>query len=448
MAAAGELMDNRVLIVSYFYPPYVSPGAIRASKFARYLPEYGWKPVILTADKNDYVGGLPLEVPQDSIFRTRQLDINGLVKKFVNANEASADNLCSGTRTLKSKIASRGRSIYVNIANFPDGQIGWYPYAKHEGLRVIHAQEPKIIFSTSSPVTDHLIAYELKRKTGLPWVAELRDLWTQNHNFQRVRPLRSLEIRLEKRVLNAADAVLTVSEPWAEELRQHVRVPVYVIYNGFDSSDYLSHYPLARPFTISYTGILYERNQDPAPLFDAIASMHNKRLISPEKIRLRFIGKYVDSVLTAAGRRGISKYIEISGSTGREEALRLQVESALLLVLSWNGPQRFGWFGLKLYEYFGSGRPVLAIGPKDCGASALTARLKAGFVAENAGEVETILLRALTEFEMRGDVSFTPDTKGLQFFERRNTAGELAVIFDRIVRTKPVCLSVTDRELI
>jgi len=439
-------MDNRVLIVSYFYPPHVSPGAIRASKFAKYLPEYGWNPIVLTADKNDYVGGLPLEVPQDSLFRTRQFDVNGLVKRFFGGKDSSIERLNSGKKTLKSRIVSRGRSIYINIANFPDGQIGWYPYAKQEGLRIIRRHQPKIIFSTSSPVTDHLIAYELKRKTGLPWVAELRDLWTQNHNFQRARPLRSLEVGLEKRVLNAADAVITVSEPWAEELRRHVRVPVHVIYNGFDSSDYPSHYPLARPFTISYTGILYEGNQDPSPLFDAIVAMRDKGLISPKKIRLRFIGKSVDSVLAAASQRGISDYIEIRETTRREEALRLQVESALLLVLSWSGPQRFGWIGLKLYEYFGSGRPVLAVGPKDCGASALTARLNAGFVAENAREVEAILVSALSEFENYGDVSFTPDTKGLQFFERRNTARELAEILDRIVRTKPVCLSVAARE--
>ena len=439
-------MDNKVLIVSYFYPPHISPGAIRASKYAKYLPEYDWTPLVLTADKNDYVSGMPLEIPPDSLFRTRQFDINGIAKKFVSNNGSRIEEVRANRKSLKSRFISLGRNVYASIVNFPDGQIGWYPYARLEGLRIIRNEKPRIIFSTSSPTTDHLIAYRLKRKTGLPWVAELRDLWTQNHNYQRARPLCYLEMGLEKHVLNAADAVVTVSESWAEELRKRIRVPVRVISNGFDSSDYPSRVPLAKPFTISYTGILYAGNQDPAPLFDAIAAMHRKGLISPRKVHLRFIGRYVDSVLDIAKQRGISEYLEIRETISREEALRLQAESALLLVLSWNGPQRVGWIGLKLYEYFGSGRPVLAIGPKDCGSSVLTAQLNAGFIAENAQQVESILLNALTEFENTGDVSFSPDVEGLRRFERRNLTGELAAILDRVINKQKVLPSGAGRK--
>ena len=439
-------MDNKVLIVSYFYPPHISPGAIRASKYAKYLPEYDWTPLVLTADKNDYVSGMPLEIPPDSLFRTRQFDINGIAKKFVSNNGSRIEEVRANRKSLKSRFISLGRNVYASIVNFPDGQIGWYPYARLEGLRIIRNEKPRIIFSTSSPTTDHLIAYRLKRKTGLPWVAELRDLWTQNHNYQRTRPLCYLEMGLEKHVLNAADAVVTVSQSWAEELRKRIDVPVHVISNGFDSSDYPSRVPLAKPFTISYTGILYAGNQDPAPLFDAIAAMHRKGLISPRKVHLRFIGRYVDSVLDIAKQRGISEYLEIRETISREEALRLQAESALLLVLSWNGPQRVGWIGLKLYEYFGSGRPVLAIGPKDCGSSVLTAQLNAGFIAENAQQVESILLNALTEFENTGDVSFSPDVEGLRRFERRNLTGELAAILDRVINKQKVLPSGAGRK--
>jgi glycosyltransferase involved in cell wall biosynthesis len=430
-------MDNKVLVISYFYPPYISPGAIRASKYAKYLPEYGWTPLVVTADKNDYLPGLPLEICRDSLFRTHQFDINGIAKLFFGSNGSRTGEIRTYRGGFKSRFIAVGRNMYANIANFPDGQIGWYPYAKREGLRIIRNEKPRVIFSTSSPTTDHLIAYRLKRNTGLPWIAELRDLWTQNHNYQRAYPLNYLEKRLEKHVLNAADAVVTVSEPWAEELRRRVHVPVHVISNGFDSSDYPTQVPLAKPFTISYTGILYEGNQDPVPLFDAIAAMNNKGLISPGRVRLRFIGRYVYSVLDAAKQRGISEYIEIRETVSREEALRLQAESALLLVLSWNGAQRFGWVGLKLYEYFGSGRPVLAIGPKDCGASVLTAQFHAGFVADKTQEVEAILLKALTEFESKGDVLFSPDVSGLRRFERCNLTGELASILTQVAKRMP-----------
>jgi hypothetical protein len=439
-------MNKTVLIVSYFYPPHVSPGAIRASKYARYLPEYGWVPLILTADKNDYAGDLPIEVAPGALYRTHQFDINALPKLFINSNESPVHKNASNRKRIVSHILSVGRKSYADIANFPDGQIGWYPYAWRKGLRIVNERLPQVIFSTSSPATDHLVGYKLKQKTGLPWIAELRDPWTQNHNYQRVQPFRELEFCLEKRVLNAADAVITVSEPWAAELRKYVQAPVYVVHNGFDSKDYPRRLPLAHPLTISYTGILYEGHQDPSPLFEAIASLHKKDILKPTRLRLKFIGRFVNKLSAAADKFGISEYVEIRNATDRAEALRIQTESFLLLMLSWHGPHRFGCMGLKLYEYFGSGRPVLAIGPKDCGASVLTAQLNAGFIAENAQQVESILLNALTEFENTGDVSFSPDVEGLRRFERRNLTGELAAILDRVINKQKVLPSGAGRK--
>ena len=84
---------------------------------------------------------------------------------------------------------------------------------------ILRKENIAAVISSSPPVTSHLIGGELKAEHEIPWIADIRDLWSQNHNY-RYSPLRrALDRRLELKTLSKADALVTVSEPWAEKLR-------------------------------------------------------------------------------------------------------------------------------------------------------------------------------------------------------------------------------------
>src|SRR5205823_652371 len=134
---------------------------------------------------------------------------------------------------------------------------------------------------TSPPETTHLIAARAKKLLGCPWVADFRDLWTQNLAAQK-HCSDALRTHLEKKTLQVADALVTTSAPWAARLSERYWTkPVYTITNGFDPDDFQLRPPrLTDFFSITYAGQLYEGKRDPSVVFEVIAELIREQAIS------------------------------------------------------------------------------------------------------------------------------------------------------------------------
>ena len=177
--------------------------------------------------------------------------------------------------------------------------------------------------TTSPPISAHLIGRQAKNVLGCPWIADFRDLWTQNlgvHNFQQ------LQVGLEKRTLKDADALVTVSEPWTRRLKErHPNKRIYTITNGFDPDDYCSPPPaLTREFSITYTGKLYEGQRDPAILFEVVRDLIEEKVIPFGALSIRFYGA-VESWLPAMVKKyGLNKVVEINGPAPRAVVMERQ----------------------------------------------------------------------------------------------------------------------------
>ena len=151
------------------------------------------------------------------------------------------------------------------------------------------------MISSSPPATCHLIARDIKTRWDIPWIADLRDPWTQgtyysnNHTFLR----RQIERKAELRTLSKADVLVTVSRPWVQDLRElHNRDTVYEILNGFDPTEAKSN-PLTRltaEFTITFTGSLYNCLMDPSGLFEAVKGLVSEKTMDPSYVQIRFYG--------------------------------------------------------------------------------------------------------------------------------------------------------------
>jgi hypothetical protein len=198
---------------------------------AKYLPEFGWQPIILTTplgDRSDESFGPPND------FKKK----NRVVETFGYISRKDAAFRTKERLNLASKKSYRYvrpflrflYKYYLELVQYPDAEKGWKSFAVKAGNELLQSEDIDVMISSSSPVTCHIIAKELKSRHNIPWVADLRDLWTQNHDYPYSSLRKLLETRLERKTLSAADALVTVSQPWAKKLEMlHMRLQMVLI---------------------------------------------------------------------------------------------------------------------------------------------------------------------------------------------------------------------------
>ncbi len=433
---------RKVLIVSFLFPPANTIGAVRIGKFAKYLPEFGWEPVVLTVDKvKGLPQNLPVEIDEAKIIRTPYFALS----PFVNSKLLGDRDVPAGGR-LKSMnwrantyhFISLARSIYIRpeITFFTDESWGWYPYALKMGLRVISKSKVDVIFSTFGPRLPHLVASQLHKRTGIPWVAEYRDLWTQNHYFKKIQPFQFLEQRFEKLIMKTSSLLLTVSEPLAKELEALHSKKVVTIHNGFDENDYTEDVPLTPTFTITYTGNIYPGKQDPTPLLRAIAEISEDGTVFPQGFEVRFFGGNGAETLSPI----IEKYhlhdvAKVCGLVPFKESIKRQKESTVLLLLGWNDTKVAGILTGKIFEYMGAGRPILALAFKSGEIDNILSESGCGVVANEISEIKGILAKWLEEFKQYGEIVsfYHPNDEIIKKYTRREQAKKLAEAFHNVI---------------
>ena len=200
---------KKVLIIAYYWGICI-PG------LTKYLPEFGWQPIILTP----VLSVKPK--PAVRVVETSYRDALGFWKRLLKLNPNEDIR-----RQTKKRLGVTSKKSLVDfiltgggaIVNYPDSERGWIPFAVRAGDELLQKEDIDAIISSSPPVTSHLIANKLKGKFGIPWIADFPDLWSQNHNYGYGRLRRILDRNLERRTLSKTDALVTISEPWAEKLR-------------------------------------------------------------------------------------------------------------------------------------------------------------------------------------------------------------------------------------
>lgn len=420
---------KNVLVIAYFYPPYDTTAALEASKLTRYLPDHGWSPVVLSAT-NDYAPSLPLEVEEDRVHRTHQFDVNRLPKLFLANKRDPYAGYVANQVSHVGRFAGRLGRAYRQVVDVPDAQVGWLPFAIKEGRQLLERYRPDLIFSIGGPFTSHLIARRLARGSRLPWFADFRDLWTDNHFFHRVKPISFLERGLESRTMTAASGLSAATPAWAEILERRFAKPTWVIPNGFDPKD---HDVDARPrerFTLTYTGVLYRGAQDVEPLLDALVDLRKERVLGPSNFELRFVGRFLSGLRSDVSRRELNDVVTFHDTVSHTAALAMQAESAALLFLLWTKPEGRGWLSAKVYEYMASGRPILAIGPSGVDAGRLVEEMGAGKVVAHKSAIAATLRSWMDEFAANGFIKQRADASKLEIYEWENISGRLAEAFD------------------
>lgn len=429
---------KNILIITYYWPPAGGAGVQRVLKFAKYLPQFGFRPIILTVPKPDSPVDdetLLKDIPTEAkVYKISGFEPFSLYKKFTGKKideKIPADILQKSSKSIKEKLASWIRfNVFI-----PDAKIGWYFRAVKYGLEIIQKERIDIIFSSGPPHTTALIAKKLAKITRIKWVADFRDPWLEIVYYQQIKRNRitlAIDKHLEKSVLRQADFVTTVSEDIKLLLLEKGAKVVKVIENGFDESDFgfsaSERNTKNEYFTIAYTGGM---SVDRVPFtFLQILPRFVDEISS--QIRFVFAGKFCSEFVNEINRLKISYLFEIQNFVTHQESITiLQNSDALLLVVN-NVQNNLGIVTGKMYEYLAAKKPILAIAPTKGDASKILTETKSGKSIDYSDEEETFNL--LSEFYSNwkeGKNTFSFDSN---YHTRKNKTAELSQIFMELLK--------------
>jgi len=422
---------KKVLIISYLYPPLPTIGAQRPYRLAKYLARWGWEPIVLTAK-------LPGPPPDGiRVIETGYKDVIANMKSRLGLKPDEGAQKQLGIKISRdfssATIRSKGINLVKDIIAFPDTRRGWYDFAIESASRFLENEMVDMIISSSYPVTAHLIANTLKAKYRVPWVADFRDLWTQNHYYDKFGLIKAFERRLEIRTLLGADALVTAN-PLAETLSElHPGKKIVCITNGYDSDEFPSvHSELTRKFTVTYTGTLYNGKRDPSMVFEVVRQLINERIIDKNKIEIKFFCRSEDWLEDEIVRHDLGDIVRICDRVPREEALKIQKESQLLLLLRWDKKKEEDIIPGKLFEYFGAGRPIIGVGGRGGAVRDLLETTRAGVYAENASSLRQTLLQYYNEYLDQGYVKNRSNEK-IQNYSYEKIAKQYAALLNDII---------------
>ncbi|MBN1552613.1 glycosyltransferase [bacterium] len=310
------------------------------------------------------------EVPENiDVFRSKSWEPFTLYKKMTDRGKSEA--LPVGLLTLDKKSVREKTSHWIRSNVFvPDARVGWVPGAVRVGMKLIQQQKVDLIFTSSPPHSSQLIGYFLKKKTGLPWVVDLRDPWTDIRYYEflnRSIPTRRADAWMEGKVLKTADRIITVSDAlsnaFKEKLRGYDRDKVHVIMNGYDDADYEA---IGKKKSACYT-ILHAGNclmhQNPEVLWKSLSQMIREDREFEKELEIHFIGKVHPAILETVDHYDLGKHLRAKGFIPHMEIVREIMNASTLLMVVPDIKRNEGIVTGKLFEYIGSGNPVLVIGP-------------------------------------------------------------------------------------
>jgi len=451
-------------MIACYFPPYGGMGCQRALKFVKYLPSHDYMPTVLTVKekkiKKDSPSREEFYKPKDPlllkdippevlVYRTFILEPTLFLKKifFKTAKKVSTE--------FPEKLSQTKKNIFFKylrtFLDLPDHEVGWLPFALYKGWQIIRKEKIEVIFSTSPPHSIHLIGYLLKYLTKKPWVIDFRDPWTREVWFNPATNLRrKIEEGLEKRILRYADKIVCNTEPMKEDfMKIYPEISsdkFIVITNGFDQEDFqnLKEQPKEK-LVIAYTGTMCISFNDqesvrynPIYFFKALRKLLDEHPLLEDKIEVIF-AVYIREELEVSNlikKLGLEKVLKIYQFLSHQECMQHLVNADVLLLIHHRGLLSKDWVPAKLYEYLGTGKPILALISKELGATyKILEETKAGIIAspDDIEEIKEVIYKIYLDYQNK-NLSFDLVKEKVLQYERNNLTKKLSEVFNSLLK--------------
>jgi len=452
---------KNVLLLAYGFPPIGGGGVPRPLKMAKYLGDFGWNVHVLTVDPVYHVTLDPTLLEQlpstVTIHRAKEWAI---LPRPAGSGQPATSHAAPARPSLLSRVKQAVLPMLKKLKPYlliPDEQILWYPQALRLGRTILQQYPIDVIFSTSGPVTNHLIARRLAKEFRCKWIADFRDPWTQNMHRSGIAWRERLEEWMEARVMAEANAVTTVTATFAENFRRKhgKRIErLELIYNGFDAADFQGISPrdeVPDRFHAVYAGILYQK-RNPRLLLRAVRELIDEGKVDPDRILFSFAGVFdypgYSENMDCVRELDLTGQVRIVGNLPHKEALRLMKGANALLLIGDVAEDAGAYIPGKLYEYMGIGNPILALHmPGE--AAEIIERFELGRIAhpldkEAIKEAYLHMYRTWLQDQDSGSPASARDAAFLERvkpYERREQARQLAALMDELTEAAQVIVS-------
>ena len=417
---------RKVLYIAFNYNHDTGIASKRIRGVSKYLPSFGWQPIVIVPKTSNET------VELDGV-RVIETDYQDMISKFMpKSDNVGRKREVSGTDQ-SNRLVSKSLSIAGEIFAYPDSMKYWKTPAVEAASEIIENERIDAILSTSSPITSHLIAHDLKEKYGIAWAADLRDLWNLNpyinHNFIR----NYFEKRLEMKTFKNVDALTTTTELAKKTLQSiHPTKKIECVVSGFDPEDFekTKQTENSERLTLMYAGSLYSGKRDPSILFDSIGQLIRENKIDPNKITVDFYGD--ETNLAELSRKyGIEDNVSIHGRITQNEVLQHQMNSDVLLLISWMNESEKMFIPGKVYDCIGCRKPILSIGCEEGSLKDLIDRTDIGYHVSDVGECKKAIYDYYTKYN-KNELKYSGN-EFAQDYSLRNTAKNFSKILEEII---------------
>lgn len=377
---------QKILIITYYWPPSGGAGVQRWVKFVKYLPDYGIEPIVLTVEPEyasypvvdkSLVNELP---PNLKVYNTKSNEPFNYYKKISGksdiphagfANESNAGLLQKASRFIRGNFF------------IPDARKGWNKFAFEKARQLIAEHNISTFITTSPPHSSQLIGLKLKSELEINWIADLRDPWTDIYYYKQMyhTPMaKRTDFAYEKNVLTHADQVIVVSDAIKKQfLSKSTKLTeskFSVIPNGYDEADFNNQkIEKTNQFIITYTGTL-AANYNIEAFLKAVFKLTEET--GENKVILRFVGVVAENFKNLIENTSLGKITEFVGHVEHSQSIRYLLSSTILFLAIPDVKNNEGILTGKLFEYLGAQKPIIGIGPVEGDAAKIITNCKAG----------------------------------------------------------------------
>lgn len=378
--------ENNVLMIAYYFPPLSGSGVFRSLKFAKYLPEMGWNPTVISSMEpprgwNYRDDSMVNEIPE-SVDVIRIVDEVG-EKANVELTNEKVNSLIGFLRSAlyEDREAMQIFSSYLSSQNgvstlfqFPCSALIWAWEVVNYIERNVDLNKFKAIYTTSGPSSSHLVGFYLKKKYGIPWIADYRDPWILNPyaQFNMSNPIQRLLFLLERNLLKNADCNIVVDGKIIDKYCEIFGIDknhMVCITNGYDEQDFsnmIFSKKKTEKFTVSYSGLLYTQQRSMAPILKAIMDLCKEGLMDLNHLKIQIVGQGKELENSKVAELfGLSAVLEQTGYVSHAEAIQADLDADMLLLFVGDDPKFKITHTGKIFEYLRSGTYILALAPKD-----------------------------------------------------------------------------------
>jgi glycosyltransferase involved in cell wall biosynthesis len=372
------LMEKKkVLVIAYYWPPSGGSGVQRWLKFVKYLPSFGWKPYVFTPENPAFElqdPSLQKDVPAEAeIIRFPIWEPYALFNSLSGKKEKTSGSIIQkGKQSFFQKM-----SVWIR-GNFfiPDPRVFWVRPSVRFLTEYLRKNQIDTIITTGPPHSMHLIGLKLKKTNPLlKWIADFRDPWSEWGLLDSLRVGsigKNFHRRLERKVLQQADEVITITPFYVRQLAQLGGRKVELVTNGFDEDDF-TNFKLKKSdrFLIRHVGIVNEKC-DPRPFMNVVAEWYGRNEELRKVLTVEFVGtvhpSFKEFVHT---HQALSSFTVFTDPVPHKALMDIYATSAVAVLILTGYKDAEGYMPGKLFEYIATGLPVLGVGPSNGDAAAI-----------------------------------------------------------------------------